>query len=317
LRYPGVAQESVVSVIEQGAQRIVVPVDTSEASAQAIPYVRALAVAGDTVVLLHVVVPPDSGLFGRNQYGSPEQQREAGEAHLHALSARAGFADGVQVETAIVEGRPADAILAYKASTGATLIVMATAGRGTTGRLRFGSVADEVARTANIPVVLVRLRDEEDAPDRIVLNRIVVPLDGSGRANRALPRAELFAKRLQLPITILNVMEISDLTKYEDPDQQLSPVEEIIAVDDQAVRERLSEAVAELEAHGCTASWKIVSGNWAAEVIEDEVGGRDFLVMTSHGRRGLRRWLFGSVAEQLVRSGRSAVMLVPPDADQE
>jgi nucleotide-binding universal stress UspA family protein len=305
-----------VSFSASNVQRIIVPIDTSDASEQAIPYVRALAAVGDTVVLLHVATPAEGGVFGRNQYETPEHQREAGEAHLSALVERAEFPAGVIVETEIVEGRPAEAILAFKASTGATLIVMTTAGRGAAGRLRFGSVADEVARTSNIPVVLVRMRDEDTAPTQVSLNRVVVPLDGSGRADRALPTAAHLAKRLGLPITILNVMEISDLTKYEDPDQLRSPLEEMIAVDDEAVQGRLSEAVAELEAQGCSASWKVVSGNWAAEVIEDEVGRRDFLVMTSHGRRGVRRWLFGSVAEQLVRSGRTAVMLVPPISDQ-
>ena len=50
---------------------------------------------------------------------------------------------------------------------------------------------------------------------------------------------------------------------------------------------------------------------WAAQEIEDEVAPSDFVVMASHGRGGVRRWLFGSVSERLVRSGRSPVMLVP------
>ena len=301
---------------ESGAQRIIVPIDASEASEQAIPYAQALAADGDTIVLLHVVAPGDSGSFGRNQYETPESQRVSGEAHLDTLKQTGAFAAGIAVEIAIVEGRPAEAILEFKAATAATMIVMATAGHGAVARLRFGSVADEVARTSNVPVVLIRLRDEADAPARIVLNRVIVPLDGSGRADRALPYAAQIAKRLNLPIIILNVMEISDLTKYEEPDQAPSAVEELVTLDDETVRDRLAQAVADLEADGCTASWKVVTGNWAAEAIEDEIGRHDFLVMTSHGRRGVRRLLFGSVAEQLVRSGRAAVMLVPQDSDQ-
>ena len=296
---------------ETGIQRIIVPIDTSVASEQALPLAVQIAAPGDTIVLLHVLVPHDGGFLGRNQYVPSDAYRADLVAHLAALAARVSESSGINVETAIVEGKPAEAISAFQRSTAATMIVMTTAGRGAAGRLRFGSVADQVVRTSPIPVVLVRLRyDDHDAMAH-PFERVLVPLDGSGRADRALPMSALLASRLNTPVTVLNVMEVSDLTKFDDPEHGPSAIEELIAREDVEVRKRLDGAVSELESRGLTASWKVISGNWAAQVIEDEAGPHDLIVMASHGRGGVRRWLFGSVAEGLVRSGRSPVMLVP------
>ena len=55
----------------------------------------------------------------------------------------------------------------------------------------------------------------------------------------------------------------------------------------------------------------------AAAAIESETEDGDLIVMTSHGRSGFRRWLLGSVAEKLIRSGIAPVVLVPAKARVE
>lgn len=287
---------------ESLAHRVLVPIDRSESSERAIPFALALLSAGDSLVLLHAGSERDT-------------ETDVGLAHLGDVASRIDAPEGVTIQVAVVNGKPAEAIHDFQVETGATAVVMTTSGRGAAGRLRFGSVADQVFRSSAVPVILVPLHGHLEGPSVRSLERVVVPLDGSERADHALPLAAQVAKRLGLPITVLNVMEISDLTKFDDPAQRPSPIEAIIANDDAAVRERLEAAIADLDVQGVSASWKIVSGNWAAQVIEDEIGQHDFVVMVSHGRGGVRRWLFGSVAERLVHSGRSVVMLAPPVAE--
>ena len=114
-----------------------------------------------------------------------------------------------------------------------------------------------------------------------------------------------------LPVVVTYVMEISDLSAVYGTTLSPSAITDMVKNEDEAIRESLDQAVKDLNASGVEASWKILSGGWAAQEIEDEVSPSDFVVMASHGRSGVRRWLFGSVSERLVRSGRTPVMLVP------
>lgn len=300
---------------EPTLQRIIVPIDISNASEQAIPFAGMLAKPGDKIVLLHVVTAPDRMQMGRP--GQPavehlhEQLFDAAATYLHGLANQAPLPDGVTLETRVMHGKAADEIVAFADTQEATQIVMTTAGRGAAGRLAFGSVADQVARTAAIPVVLVRLRGREAATTPPRLERVLVPLDGSERSRQALPPAVMVARRLDLPITVIYVMEISDLSAVYGTTLSPTVMTELVRDEDEAVRDSLTQVTEELRASGLKASWKILSGGWAGQEIEDEVTPNDFVVMASHGRGGVRRWLFGSVAERLVRAGRSPVMLVP------
>jgi nucleotide-binding universal stress UspA family protein len=62
---------------------------------------------------------------------------------------------------------------------------------------------------------------------------------------------------------------------------------------------------------------ELVLDGQAAAAIAGTAEPTDVIVMTSHGRGGLRRWLLGSVAEKLVREGPVPVILVPATVRQE
>jgi nucleotide-binding universal stress UspA family protein len=70
--------------------------------------------------------------------------------------------DGLTVNTEHFEGPPADEIVDRARALGVSLILMTTHGRSGLGRLVFGSVADSVLRHAPCPVLLVRVRTDED-----------------------------------------------------------------------------------------------------------------------------------------------------------
>ena len=75
-------------------------------------------------------------------------------------------------------------------------------------------------------------------------------------------------------------------------------------------RSTVTAAVSRLQAEGVDASGEIVNGSPFFAISEATEPG-DLLLLTSHGRGGVRRWLLGSVAEKLVREADAPVMLVP------
>ena len=98
-------------------------------------------------------------------------------------------------------GGPAEGIVDDAAD--ADLIVMSTQGAGGGGRLLFGSVADRVARHAPAPTLLLRGGHHPVATQPV--QRIVVALDGSLAAERALPLATLLATLLHVPVHFVTV----------------------------------------------------------------------------------------------------------------
>jgi nucleotide-binding universal stress UspA family protein len=110
---------------------------------------------------------------------------------------------GRDIEIVVRFGDPAEEILT--AAAGADLIVMTTQGRGTTGRALFGSVADRVCRHADTPTLLVRAAAAQAVRPQFA--QIVVPLDGSPLAERALPPATALAACLGLSVRLLRIVD--------------------------------------------------------------------------------------------------------------
>jgi nucleotide-binding universal stress UspA family protein len=222
---------------------------------------------------------------------------------------------GVAVEQLVAAGEPEEEIVATSARRGVDMIVMASHGRGAIGRAIFGRVADRVARTSSVPVLILRTRDE-DADDRVVASRIIVPHDGSEIASRALPVASTVAKQFRAPVHVVRAFDPgSTLPMAPGVFGATPPIS--AEVSDQIWREAESEAqttvtdaVSRLSADGVEASGATLNGS-PFFAISEAIQPGDLLVLTSHGRGGVHRWLMGSVAEKLVREADAPVLLVP------
>jgi nucleotide-binding universal stress UspA family protein len=139
------------------AKRILVPLDQSLMAEAVIPLVADAARGGGaTLRLLHVApVPrPLTSKDGRMiAYADQEMARLESEAldYLRIVEARL---DGVPVECVVRFGEPLAEILREVEAFGADLIAVTTAGRSGIGRVALGSVAEQVFRKAEVPVVL-------------------------------------------------------------------------------------------------------------------------------------------------------------------
>lgn len=137
-------------------ERILLPTDGSEGNGRAIR--QAIELAAETGAELHVLfVVEDMPYAPEMADESIEMQlREIGEGAIETIRARAEEA-GIELQTAIEEGMPHREILEYTDSEGIDLIVMGTHGRSGLDRYLLGSVTERVVRTAEVPVLTVRM----------------------------------------------------------------------------------------------------------------------------------------------------------------
>ena len=299
---------------------ILVPLDGSPLAEQVLPYAQALLAPGAELILLQVAEEPEPiyGMRGQLLVPIEDQQRMLERLAREVLTrAEATLrAERPPVRLEVVGGDPAEQIVQHAAGRQVELIAMTTHGRGALGRWVFGSVADRVARSAPVPVLLVRPSAGEPRPAAI--RRLVVPLDGSALAEEALPTAQALATRLGIPmhlITAIDVMRLIppalgpvvafDATAYQETISQL----------DAAAAALLTEMSERLAHQGLHTSSEVAHGSPFVTIAEAVHDG-DLIVMTSHGRSGVQRWLLGSVAEKLVREAPVPVVLVPVAARQ-
>ncbi len=151
------------------------------------------------------------------------------------------------------------------------------------------------------------------------LRRILLPTDFSGCANYALPYAAAIARATKATIICVHVVEtVVPAVGYSGLAEPLPLADISEQLEDSAEREmpKLTECD---ECTGLDLEEVIVHGDPAAEIVrvaaEREV---DLIVVSSHGRTGLGRIIFGSTAEAIVRHAACPVLVVkPPEQDEE
>ena len=148
-----------------------------------------------------------------------------------------------------------------------------------------------------------------------MFTHLLVPLDGSELAEIALPMASAVAERFGSKITLVRAVHLPpyigdglDFTDlYTNLDQSMQ----------QEAREYLEQKLEGLHAAGIETNYHLVVGEPPADAIllaADELG-VDAIVMSTHGRGGMMRWVFGSVADRVLQRAKVPILLsrvVPP-----
>ena len=143
------------------------------------------------------------------------------------------------------------------------------------------------------------------------LKRMVVPLDGSPLAETALPHVEELASRLSLEVVLARVVSTPNLGYWDGVPVPTFPVEEYLTSE----AEQYLDAVAwRFRNKRIRARWKVMKEGPAAIRISDYARGQDgtMVAISTRGRSGLGRLLVGSVADALIRSLDTPVLVVRP-----
>jgi nucleotide-binding universal stress UspA family protein len=228
-----------------------------------------------------------------------------GEAYLESIADRLERRGLKSVHWSAWYDEPANAITEAAKLNRADLIAMATHGRGGLSRLLLGSVAEAVVRTAQVPVLLLR---GQSAWKPWVTGKVLVPLDGFEPSEGILPVVERLAWPRDLGIFLLEVIEplpsaaAAELGGYG---------EEITAFRREEAERYLAKVAEPLKAQGLNVEWDVKTGQ-PAQVIAAMAAREpaDLIAMVTHGRKGLGRLCFGSVAEGVLRSASVPVLLL-------
>jgi nucleotide-binding universal stress UspA family protein len=304
-------------------KRMLVPLDGSEVAEIVFPYAKELAGRLNLeTVFLHVCGPHESDLLPLYR-AYVEHTADIMRLRLRQVRGKKGFSSddkAVEARGEVAVGHPAEGILHYADKNHIDLILMATHGRSGIRRWDIGSVADKVLRASSVPVWLVRAGLSEGTIfDKGQKMTILVPLDGSELAESVLPYVETLAERLGVePVSVILLMACEPLDMPPIYDREASfdwgkLVEEHIVYSRQLAERYLAGVARRLEDAGLRVTSEVVEGEPADEIIN--CASRNpfsLIVMSSHGRSGLSRWVYGSVADKLIHGVSGPVLLVRP-----
>lgn len=242
-----------------------------------------------------------------------KERAEAGAMVEEALQRVAGpDHEAVDVDTTAITGRgAADAILRHRGE--ADLIVVGSRGLGGFPGLLLGSVSQQVAAHADVPVAVIP-RDLSTAGDGS--RTVVVGIDGSEASVRALRWAVDEARLRQVPLTAVYVYrslrEGAPFDAFAGIEQQ--QLDELEARAGDTALAKLDALLADAgDTSGVTIERRVDSGSPAKVLTADAADERTLLVVGSRGRGGFRGLLLGSVSQQCLHHARGPVVVTPAE----
>jgi nucleotide-binding universal stress UspA family protein len=306
-------------------RKILVPIDGSTGAEITLPFAKELAarMQGVEVALLHIVAPEERGKLEPMHRAYISATAESIRSQAQEIQKKVGVkptGDSVKVTGDMVVGFPDDEIPRFADAKGVDLILMSTQEDPGGSRRALGHVAEKIMRQSKIPVWLVRAGLRDAIPyDKWTKKTLLVVLDGSETAESVLPHAETLARQAgeTVEAVLIRVCEPPPMPSYYSMElsgvplnwgqyvkQELDQCKQIAKAYLDGIEKRLNDK-------NISARSEILLGKASTEIINYAANNpQSIIMMTTHGRSGLGRLVYGSVAESVLLGASNPIFLV-------
>ena len=298
-------------------QNILVPVDFSEMSIQAINTATRLARRfGASIHLAHVrqfayasgfLPAPPMDPFPVMPHEQDAEKNAAKDLHVLARECEVPLAT-----CHALSGGPAfDEICRVAQNIPADLIVMPTHGRTGLKHVFLGSTAERIVQHSPCPVFVVREKKRRSKAGPLhSINTILVPVDFSDCSREGLQYAIRFANEFGASIILLHATYLGYI--YSSEGTAIYDIPALQKAARKNAQRQMRQLVRAVNFEGVKFETAFTDGSPVSDICsfakEHDV---DLLITSTHGLTGLKHALIGSVAEQVVRRGSCSVLVVP------
>lgn len=298
---------------------IMVPVDGSPFAREAVLHaLRIASQSGATLRLVRIAVSPAylGASSGLTPPGGTGDKHSAELSDLYSLAAECRAHSTVTVTAALERGPVVDALTGYAKRNNVDLIVMRSHGRQGLARVWFGSVADGLIRESGLPVLVVRPPSVATALETgFHHQRILIPLDGSELAERALAPAVELARMDGSSLTLLRIVTA---WKHRDPDALESSHGPAAASEVSLAQRYLDSLLTGPEERSLRVIRRVLVASDIPTAIlqvaaDHEV---DLVALATRGFGSLKRAAMGSVSDVVMRESTVSTMVIHPDSNQ-
>ena len=141
--------------------------------------------------------------------------------------------------------------------------------------------------------------------DNSIIKNLLIPLDGSKLAESVLPYAAQIAKRLQVSVTLLHIIETDAPEKVHGQQHLTNPAQAEKYLNSISSLEIFKEIGVEVHVHEMSVKDVAKSISEHSQELK-----QDLVVLCTHGSSGIHQILFGSIAQQVISLGTTPVLLI-------
>lgn len=314
-------------------KKIMVCLDGSELAEGVVPYAAEIARAYRSRLILFRSVYVSSGMsLNIPGYAAipvqtshfEEELREEiknAETYLNARAELLKTETGLEAEVETVLGAPAASIVSYADNNDVDIITISTHGRSGLGRAFLGSTADYVLRQSGLPNLVIRPKTKTpvlpESGSGSYLERMLVCLDGSHLAEQILPYVTNYARTSGNRVELLQVIKITDYETTGSPvttEAVASRNDEYLKQQTEKAQNYLANIGDSLLQVGIGVRWHVLSDRDVGKAIISFANTNDIgmIAMCTNGYGGLKRALFGSIADHILRNSGLPVLVIKP-----
>ncbi len=299
--------------------KILVPLDRSALAECVLPHAVALAQAFNAeLILFHVLSSSDEP--DRLRAVDPlewQLRRAEAESYLQGVCKRLR-ASGVVCEAQVSAGDPAELIVSFADEQGLRLILLASHGQSGQSGWNVSSVVQKVVMRSRSSLMIVRAH-AAPVPEGEALQykRILVPLDGSARAESVLPLANVLARLPETLVLAAHVVQRPVMPRRTPPSQEDTELADRIVERNRVEAENYLEWV-RLQLPPATVETRLLVAHQVASTLHAlvEQERADLVLLSAHGLSGETRWSHGSLVASFLAYG-SCPLLIFQDAPDE
>jgi nucleotide-binding universal stress UspA family protein len=298
--------------------QILLPMDRSSLAECVLPHTLAVARAFESrLTLAHVMESRSRANWRRAVDPLNWRIRKAeAESYLNDLAQRLQKA-GLPAEKQILEGPAAEQIVEFSRTNDVPLIILSSHGQSGLSGWNVSSIVQKIILRAHTSIMIVRAYQPASADmTGLRYHRLLVPVDGSQRAEIILPVVATLARAHEAQILLAHVVRRPEMPR------QMPPAREETELADRLVELNQAEATRYLEGlrsrlPGEIDARVIVSEHVAVslhELVDQE--NIDLVLLSAHGHSGLTRWPYGSLVMSFITFGTAPLLIMqdlPPD----
>ena len=289
---------------------ILVPLDGSPLAECVLPQVIAIAQAFNSkVVLLHVMEkdPSDSSTQLIDLLNWQINKTEA-RLYLERITDRLEKV-GLRTSAIVLEGQVADSITEYARNQGMKLVILSSHDSSGLRKCGISRVTDKITLSAPTSILIVRAQQPKEQP----YERILVPLDGSWRAEYMLPMVILLARFHKSQVQIVHVVKTPEMARHLPRAQEDIDLSERVVARNQEeglrylVQVQTGSPLAAIDVK----THLIISDNVPLaihEIVDQEK--IDMVALNAHGYSGNAQWPYGSMVTNFILYGKVPLLIV-------
>jgi len=296
---------------------ILVPLDGSQLAECVLPHAAAFAHSFEAELMLLRILE-------KNQTGATAQlfdllnwQIQKTKATLYLEEIKARFKESnIRARAIILEGLVTEGITGYAQNAGVKLIILSSHGRHGLTQWGISSITQKIILSAPTSILIVRAHQQDSLAELSTIplyQRILVPLDGSQRAEHVLPIITQLAHVHQPKIHLVHVVQTPEMAR------QMPPAREDIDLSNRVIARNREEAGHYLEQlksrsylQGIAVQTHLITSDHTAAALHQVVEREhiDMVIFSAHGYSGKHQWPYGSVVNNFILYGEVSLLIV-------